>query len=73
MVVIIGVGVLGVKVVYVFCDSEGVEFFGFFDDWLENWLYFDVIVELCGMFGEVSEFVCIKGVWEVYIMLLLGL
>ena len=70
--VIIGAGALGAKVAHALRDSQGVEFFGFFDDRAENRLHPENTGELRGTLGEVSNFVRAKGVREIYITLPLG-
>ena len=72
--VVVGGGLLGVKVARALTESEdyGVDFVGYFDDRIDDRLHADASVRRLGGLKEVAAYVIEHSVREVYITLPLG-
>ncbi|ALT78049.1 MAG: undecaprenyl-phosphate glucose phosphotransferase [Burkholderiaceae bacterium] len=72
--VIVGGGPLGIKVARALRDGpdKGIEFLGYFDDRQDDRLHADASPMLLGMLSELSDYVRLHNVREVYITLPLG-
>ena len=72
--VVVGAGLLGVKVARALTDSEdyGVDFVGYFDDRIDERLHPDATMQRLGGLKDVARYATEHGVREVYITLPLG-
>ncbi|MBC7484121.1 MAG: undecaprenyl-phosphate glucose phosphotransferase [Rhizobacter sp.] len=72
--VVVGGGLLGVKVARALTESEdyGIDFVGYFDDRIDDRLHADASVRRLGGLKEVAAYVIEHSVREVYITLPLG-
>ena len=72
--IVVGGGVLGVKVAKALGESEesGVEFVGYFDDRTDGRLHEEAALQRLGGLREVADYVTTHGVREVFITLPLG-
>ena len=72
--VVVGAGLLGVKVARALTDSEdhGVDFVGYFDDRTDERLHADAAAQRLGGLKDVARYATEHGVREVYITLPLG-
>ena len=72
--VVVGAGLLGVKVARALTDSEdyGVDFVGYFDDRIDERLHADATTQRLGGLKDVARYCTEHGVREVYITLPLG-
>ena len=72
--VVVGAGLLGVKVARALTDSEdyGVDFVGYFDDRTDERLHPDATMQRLGGLKDVARYATEHGVREVYITLPLG-
>ena len=72
--VVVGAGVLGVKVARALMDSEdrGIDFAGYFDDRSDGRVHPDATAKMLGGLQDVARHVTEHGIREVYITLPLG-